>query len=160
MTGASTSSPVAEPASLTRTSPFGAEARPDLALGHSAGETTRPRGPVAQTAGRVAGGACLSYRTAVPVEPGLSARVSLVVDESDTALALRSGDVAVLATPRLIALCEEAACLAVDGTLGEGHDQRGGAGPVRPPGPGPASARRSWPRPSSKRSRGAAWSSP
>jgi fluoroacetyl-CoA thioesterase len=76
-------------------------------------------GPVAQTAGRVAGGVCVSYRTAVPVEPGLSARVSLVVAESDTALALRSGDVPVLGTPRLIALCEEAACLAVDGKLGD-----------------------------------------
>jgi len=42
----------------------------------------------------------------------------MVVDESDTASALGSGDVPVLATPRLIALCEEAACLAVAGTLG------------------------------------------
>jgi predicted thioesterase len=67
----------------------------------------------------VAGGASLSYRTAVPVEPGLSAHVHLVVDDSDTALALGSGDVSVLATPRLIALCEEAACLAVAGTLGD-----------------------------------------
>jgi fluoroacetyl-CoA thioesterase len=80
---------------------------------------------VAQTAGRVAGGACLSYRTAVPVQPGLSARVSLVVVESDTALALGSGDVPVLATPRLIALCEEAACLAVSGTLEEGQTSVG-----------------------------------
>jgi fluoroacetyl-CoA thioesterase len=81
--------------------------------------------PVAQTAGRVAGGACLSYRTAVPVQPGLSGRVSLVVVESDTALALRSGDVPVLATPRLIALCEEAACSAVDGLLGDGRTSVG-----------------------------------
>ncbi len=73
----------------------------------------------------MAGGACLSYRTAVTVEPGLSARVSLVVAESDTALALRSGDVDVLATPRLIALCEEAACLAVDGKLEDGHTSVG-----------------------------------
>jgi fluoroacetyl-CoA thioesterase len=73
----------------------------------------------------VAGGACLSYRTAVPVEPGLSARASLVVLDRDTALALRSGDVPVLATPRLIALCEEAACLAVDGVLGEGQTSVG-----------------------------------
>jgi predicted thioesterase len=80
---------------------------------------------VAQTAGRVAGGACLSYRTAVPVQPGLSAQVSLAVVESDTALALRSGDVPVLATPRLIALCEEAACLAVEGKLAEGHTSVG-----------------------------------
>jgi predicted thioesterase len=73
----------------------------------------------------MAGGACLSYRTAVPVEPGLSAHVSLVVDENDTALALRSGDVPVLATPRIIALCEEAACLAVEGKLGDGHTSVG-----------------------------------
>ena len=61
----------------------------------------------------------------MPVEPGLSARVSLVVLDRDTALALRSGDVPVLATPRLIALCEEAACLAVDGVLGEGQTSVG-----------------------------------
>jgi fluoroacetyl-CoA thioesterase len=73
----------------------------------------------------VAGGACLSYRTAVPVEPGLSARVSLVVLEGDTALALRSGDVPVLATPRLIALCEETACLAVQGMLEQDHTSVG-----------------------------------
>jgi predicted thioesterase len=51
--------------------------------------------------------------------------VSLVVIEVDTALALGSGDVPVLATPRLIALCEEAACLAVDGMLGDGHTSVG-----------------------------------
>jgi len=73
----------------------------------------------------VAGGARLSYRTAVPVEPGLSAHVALVVGPSDTALSLRSGDVPVLATPRLIALCEEAACLAVEGKLEEGFTSVG-----------------------------------
>ena len=67
----------------------------------------------------------LSYRTAVTVEPGLSARVSLVVADRDTARALRSGDVDVLATPRLIALCEEAACLAVDGKLDAGETSVG-----------------------------------
>ena len=51
--------------------------------------------------------------------------MSLVVVENDTALALGSGDVLVLATPRLIALCEEAACLAVDGMLDEGHTSVG-----------------------------------
>jgi predicted thioesterase len=61
----------------------------------------------------------------VPVEPGLSARVHLIVGESDTALALGSGDVPVLATARLIALCEEAACLAVAGTLGESRTSVG-----------------------------------
>ena len=42
----------------------------------------------------------------------------MVVGETDTALAMRSGDVEVLATPRLVALCEEAACFAVAGALG------------------------------------------
>ena len=39
----------------------------------------------------------------------------------DTALALHTGDVAVLATPRLVALCEEASCQALVGRLGEGR---------------------------------------
>ncbi len=52
---------------------------------------------------------------------GLSARVDLLVTEADTAQALRSGDVAVLATPRLVALCEEASCRAVEGRLGAGR---------------------------------------
>lgn len=38
----------------------------------------------------------------------------------DTAIAWRSGDVAVLATPRLIALCEEATVEAVAGVLPDG----------------------------------------
>ena len=73
----------------------------------------------------MAEGARLSYRTAVAVEPGLSARVTMVVGTGDTAAAMRSGDVPVLGTPRLIALCEEAACLAVAGTLGEGRTSVG-----------------------------------
>ncbi len=52
---------------------------------------------------------------------GLCARVDLLVAETDTALALGSGDVAVLATPRLVALCEEASCRAVEGRLGPGR---------------------------------------
>jgi predicted thioesterase len=59
------------------------------------------------------------------VEPGLTARLSLVVGEADTALAMRSGDVAVLATPRLLALCEETTCLAVEGRLGPGRTSVG-----------------------------------
>jgi fluoroacetyl-CoA thioesterase len=49
----------------------------------------------------------------VPLAPGLHGSVKLVVTEADTAVAMRSGEVHVLATPRLIALCEEAALLAV-----------------------------------------------
>jgi len=45
----------------------------------------------------------------------------MIVSEGDTAIALRSGDVPVLGTPRLVALCEEAACAAVDAQLSEGE---------------------------------------
>ncbi|HEY3239820.1 MAG TPA: hotdog domain-containing protein [Acidimicrobiia bacterium] len=45
--------------------------------------------------------------------PGLSAAVEHVVAESDTAVALGSGDVPVLGTPRLLALAEEATVAAV-----------------------------------------------
>ncbi len=48
---------------------------------------------------------------------GLSARIALDVTEADTAEALRSGTVPVLATPRLLALCEEASCKAIEGSL-------------------------------------------
>ncbi|HWE68098.1 MAG TPA: hotdog domain-containing protein [Acidimicrobiales bacterium] len=48
---------------------------------------------------------------------GLSAQVELTVGPQDTAQFFRSGDVPVLATPRLIALCEEASCRATDGHL-------------------------------------------
>lgn len=40
---------------------------------------------------------------------------------ADTALALHSGEVPVLATPRLIALCEEASLDAVAGQVPEGY---------------------------------------
>lgn len=58
---------------------------------------------------------------AVPVEPGLNARVELAVGEADTALAMGTGEVPVLATPRVIALCEEASCRALDGALAPGR---------------------------------------
>jgi fluoroacetyl-CoA thioesterase len=57
----------------------------------------------------------------VLLTPGLSARVSLVVGTGDTAPAMRSGTVEVLGTPRLIALCEEAAGLALANSLPETH---------------------------------------
>ncbi len=47
------------------------------------------------------------------VEAGVHATVETVVGEADSALAMGSGDVPVLATPRLVALCEQAACQAV-----------------------------------------------
>jgi fluoroacetyl-CoA thioesterase len=50
----------------------------------------------------------------------MRAEVEMVVGEGDTARALRSGTVDVLATPRLIALCEEASCRAIAPALPEG----------------------------------------
>jgi fluoroacetyl-CoA thioesterase len=50
---------------------------------------------------------------------GLSAQLELTVRDEDTAEHFRSGDVPVLATPRLIALCEEAAIRAVEGHLSD-----------------------------------------
>ena len=55
------------------------------------------------------------------LRPGLSAKVELLVSDEDTAPAMGSGTVAVLATPRLVALCEQASCLAVEGTLASGQ---------------------------------------
>ena len=57
----------------------------------------------------------------MPLQPGLTGHVELVVSETDTAVALHSGDVPVLATPRIVALCEEAAVTAVAGALAPGE---------------------------------------
>jgi predicted thioesterase len=59
----------------------------------------------------------VTYRTGVAPRTGLSARIELQVAEADTAEALRTGAVPVLATPRLIALCEEASCKAIEDEL-------------------------------------------
>ena len=55
------------------------------------------------------------------LEPGLRAEVELEVGDEDTALALRSGSVPVLATPRVVALCEEAAVKALENRLAPGE---------------------------------------
>ena len=56
----------------------------------------------------------------MPVEPGLQARIEHVVSEADTAIAVGSGDVPVLATPRLVALAEAATLAAVRAALPDG----------------------------------------
>lgn len=56
----------------------------------------------------------------MPLEPGSSASIDLIVGDDDTAIAMRSGSVPVLATPRVIALGEEACVAVVDGRLDEG----------------------------------------
>ena len=52
---------------------------------------------------------------------GRTASVALVVTDADTAIALRSGDVPVLGTPRVLALVEEASVKAVEGALSPGE---------------------------------------
>ncbi|HEY5154933.1 MAG TPA: hotdog domain-containing protein [Acidimicrobiales bacterium] len=53
----------------------------------------------------------------MPAKVGLSASIEFVVAEADTAIAMRSGAVPVLATPVIIARCEEAAIAAIAGHL-------------------------------------------
>jgi fluoroacetyl-CoA thioesterase len=57
----------------------------------------------------------------VPVKIGLCGDVKLTVADADTAPALGSGDVAVLGTPKVVALCEEAAMTALAGELAKGQ---------------------------------------
>ena len=57
----------------------------------------------------------------VPIAPGLSASVTLLVEEADTAGYIGSGDVPVLATPRVVALAEQATMEAVADQLAEGQ---------------------------------------
>jgi predicted thioesterase len=54
------------------------------------------------------------------IPKGASASIVLTVADADTAAALGSGNVAVLGTPRIVALCEEAAVAALSGSLPEG----------------------------------------
>ncbi len=59
------------------------------------------------------------------MQAGLTAEISLAVAEPDTAVAFRSGDVPVLATPRVVALCEEATVAALAGQLPDGSTSVG-----------------------------------
>lgn len=55
------------------------------------------------------------------IDPGLRGDAALVVGAADTARAMGSGDVDVLATPRVIALCEQATVAALSDHLPAGH---------------------------------------
>lgn len=57
----------------------------------------------------------------MPLSPGLHGSAKLVVAHEDTAVALKSGEVPVLGTPRLIALVEEATVAAVFDRLPKGQ---------------------------------------
>ena len=59
------------------------------------------------------------------VTPGLQATVEATVTESHTAAALGSGDVDVLGTPAVVALCEAAAVKALAGALEPGRTSVG-----------------------------------
>jgi predicted thioesterase len=54
------------------------------------------------------------------VQTGLVGRAELRVTDTDTAATLRSGDVPMLGTPRVVALVEEASVRAIDGSLEPG----------------------------------------
>jgi fluoroacetyl-CoA thioesterase len=54
------------------------------------------------------------------LEPGLRASFRYVVTDADTAVAVGSGEVPVLATPRVVALAERATVAAVAGALEAG----------------------------------------
>jgi fluoroacetyl-CoA thioesterase len=56
---------------------------------------------------------------------GLCAQVELLVSDADTASALGSGDVPVLATPRVVALCEAATLKALATELNPGQTSVG-----------------------------------
>ncbi|MBL8931567.1 MAG: hypothetical protein JNL54_15715 [Kineosporiaceae bacterium] len=69
------------------------------------------------------------------------ARLSFTVTEQDTARALGSGDVEVLATPRLLAWCEAATCVVASEVIGDAEPV---VGTVAGPGSaGPGSPRTS-----------------
>ncbi len=55
----------------------------------------------------------------------LSASLTFTVTEEDTAAALGSGDLPVLATPRLLAWCEAATCAAIAPALSSGSTSVG-----------------------------------
>lgn len=57
----------------------------------------------------------------VQLTPGLTAKVELLVGDADTAQALGSGDVPVLATPRVVALAEAATVAATTRSLMPGQ---------------------------------------
>ncbi len=61
------------------------------------------------------------------IAPGLRASVRLVVTDTDTAAQIGSGDVSVLATPRLLALAEAASVAALTPSLAPGFTSVGTA---------------------------------
>ena len=65
------------------------------------------------------------------LQAGARSSVAIVVTEADTAIAVGSGDVPVLATPRLHAIAEAAAVQAIAGALPDGQTSVGTAAELR-----------------------------
>lgn len=59
------------------------------------------------------------------LDKGLTATFTRTVGEADTAVALGSGSLDVLATPRVLAWCEEATCEAIAAVLPDGSTSVG-----------------------------------
>ncbi|MEU8267655.1 hotdog domain-containing protein [Sphaerisporangium sp. NPDC049002] len=59
------------------------------------------------------------------IDPGLRAEILIMVERSDTAIKMGSGDVPVLGTPRLLAIAEAATVRAVHDHLGPGQTSVG-----------------------------------
>jgi fluoroacetyl-CoA thioesterase len=72
--------------------------------------------------------------------PGLTSYVRIVVADADTAVAVGSGDVPVLATPRLLALAEAAAVAATAAGLGSGMTSVGTSAVIEHKRPSPVGA--------------------
>lgn len=72
--------------------------------------------------------------------PGLVSSVQIVVADTDTAIALGSGDVPVLGTPRLLALAEEASVAAIRPSLESGLTSVGTSAVVEHKRPSPVGA--------------------
>jgi fluoroacetyl-CoA thioesterase len=66
-----------------------------------------------------------AYGKRMALASGLTASITLKVEEGDTALAIGSGDVPVLATPRLVTLVEQASVQALGDRLGPGKTSVG-----------------------------------
>lgn len=73
-------------------------------------------------------------------DPGLCVRRDVTIEESDTALAHGSGDVPVLATPRVLALAEAACVEAISGELPETETTVGSFAEIEHHGPSPVGA--------------------
>lgn len=59
------------------------------------------------------------------LQPGTVGEATVIVSESNTAQTMKSGALPVFATPSMVALMEEAACVALAPQLGDGEESVG-----------------------------------